>query len=203
MDINSLTITNSLTPSQKKETARLFFKAFPKKFHTLWVFTKDEKRAVKVLSRSIRFKSGFYALSGDRVLGFIGLEKGTGYYAPISFQSLRSAFSGFSSLWRYLAYFVMRLIHGETDPDVIHIDPLVVSEQARGLGIGSSLLNKTFEYAKFSGKKKVILEVVDTNPLAKKLYERMGFRVVKEENLSLFTKRAGFQIFYHMEKDII
>jgi ribosomal protein S18 acetylase RimI-like enzyme len=203
MDINSLTITNILTPRQKKETARLFFKAFPKKFNTLWVFPKDEKRAVKVLSRSIRYKSGFYALSGDRVLGFIGLEKGTGYYAPISFQSLRSAFSVFSSLWRYVAYLFFRLLHGETDSDVIHIDPLVVSEQARGLGIGSSLLNKTFKYAKYLGKKKVILEVVDTNPLAKKLYERQGFRVVKEEDLSLFTKRAGFQILYYMEKDII
>lgn len=202
MDANTITITNILTPNQKKQAARLYFKAFPKKFHFLWIFTKDERRGAKVLTRSLKFYNGFYALWGDRVMGFIGLEKGDDYYAPLSFQSLRSAFPRFSALWRFIAYKIYRLVHGETSTDVIHIDPLVVAEQSRGLGIGSALLDKTFEHARKLGKKKVILEVVDTNPLAKKLYERKGFQVVKKEYLGLLTKRAGFQALYHMEKEV-
>jgi ribosomal protein S18 acetylase RimI-like enzyme len=53
------------------------------------------------------------------------------------------------------------------------------------------------------GKEKMTLEVVDTNPEAKKLYERKGFVVTKIENIAFLTIRAGFRKVIHMRKVIV
>lgn len=202
METENLKITNTLNDIQKREVASLYYKAFPKKFHALWIFTKTETQAVAILYKSLRYKKGIYVLKEDKVLGFIGLEKGDGYFAPLDYASFREAFHMPGASWRYLAYGIYRLFHGKTEADAIHIDPIVVSQQARGKGIGSRLLETTFRYGKALGKNKVILEVVDTNPMAKKLYERLGFRVVKEENISCLSRRTGFNKVYHMIKDL-
>lgn len=202
MDMKNLRITNTLNEKQKREVARLYYQAFPKKFSSLWLFTKNESQAVRVLAKSLRYKSGLYALSEDTVLGFIGLEKGNGFYAPLRYSSFREAFNIFSAGWRYAAYCIYRLFHGDMGSRTIHIDPIVVARHTRGMGIGSGLLKATFEYAKKLGKRKVVLEVVDTNPMARRLYEKHGFRVVKAEHLSLLTRRAGFDKLYHMVKDL-
>nr|WP_314461748.1 GNAT family N-acetyltransferase [uncultured Clostridium sp.] len=202
MDNDNIRITNVLTRVQKKQVARLYYEAFTKKFHALWIFTKDRSKAAEVLFESLRYNNGLYAVKEERVLGFIGLEKGADYFSPLYYSSFCKVFSPIDALWRYLAYQIYRLFHRPAAKDVLHIDPIVVSEQARSKGIGSSLLSRTFELAKKIGRKQVVLEVVDTNPQAKKLYERHGFRVVKEENTGLLTKRAGFKKVYYMVKDI-
>ncbi|MFD1905046.1 GNAT family N-acetyltransferase [Paenibacillus rhizoplanae] len=103
-------------------------------------------------------------------------------------------------MWRYAAYGVYRLFHSGISKDTIHIDPLVVSGEARGLGIGTRLLEAAFTWSRQANRSKVLLEVVDTNPLAKKLYERVGFRTFKVENTRLFSSQAGFHKVLHMEK---
>lgn len=75
-----------------------------------------------------------------------------------------------------------------------------MSEQARGLGVGTRLLEAVFAWSREADRSKVMLEVVDTNPLAKKLYERVGFRTFKVQNTRLFSAQAGFHKVLHMEK---
>ena len=54
------------------------------------------------------------------------------------------------------------------------IHDVAVHPDARGLGVGTKLLNKVKEEAKELGCSKVTLEVREDNP-AKRLYEREGF----------------------------
>ena len=200
VDQNNIIITNIIKDEHKDKVARLYFQAFQLKFSHLWLFTKDEEKAAIVLKDSIPYREGLYALSNNEVLGFVGLEKGNGYYTHLSFQGFKEAFGLLGAMWRYAAYWIFRLFHPMHKNDVVHIDPIVVSDEARGMGIGTKLIEAVFEQAKRMRKKKVVLEVVDTNPMAKKLYEKLGFRVVKAEKLSFFTKDAGFEKVYHMEK---
>lgn len=49
-----------------------------------------------------------------------------------------------------------------------------------------------FDFAKDKGFKEIILEVVDTNPKAKKLYERLGFKEKKQVKFYFTQRVAGF-----------
>jgi len=201
--IEEITITSTLSKRQQRDVAEIFFSSFGRKFSSLWLFTQNEGKAVEVLCQSIDFKRGLYAIKDIEVMGFIGLETIGNNYTKLKFSILSKAFGFFGGLWRYLGYLVSRAFHGKTSKDEMHIDPIAVSEKARGLGVGTRLLDASFALAKSLGKKKMILEVVDTNPEARKLYERKGFVVTKIENTGFFTNRAGFRKVIHMKKVIV
>lgn len=196
----NITLVRSINEAQKCQVAKMYYQAFAKKFSTIWLFADNEEEATKVLINSINYENGLYALCDEEVMGFVGLETGDSFYTQLTYSAFLSAFNFFDATWRVTAYGLYRIFHGEIRNDAVHIDPIVVSSKARGLGIGSKLLDGTYELTRSLNKHKVILEVVDTNPDAKKLYERHGFHVVKEENLSILTKEAGFSIVYYMEK---
>jgi ribosomal protein S18 acetylase RimI-like enzyme len=195
---NQIVLTSTITHAQRQQVANLFLEAFPKKFSGLWLFSRKPVEALPVLSAAIRSQDGIYALRNDEVVGFIGLESGSNFYTHLTYQALRNGFGVFGALWRRVAYSIFRLFHGKTNPRVLHIDPIVVSESARGLGIGSRLLDAALERGKNLQKESVILEVVDTNPDALRLYKRKGFLAIRVQDLGWLAKGSGFQRIIHM-----
>ena len=57
--------------------------------------------------------------------------------------------------------------------DELYVDGIAVSPDARGLGIGTRLLHETAAIARTNGKEFVRLDVIDTTPRARALYERV------------------------------
>jgi ribosomal protein S18 acetylase RimI-like enzyme len=55
------------------------------------------------------------------------------------------------------------------------MDGISVSPAARGVGIGTKLLDRIKNYAADEGYLTVRLDVIDTNHAARRLYERQGF----------------------------
>ncbi|WP_238655700.1 GNAT family N-acetyltransferase [Paenibacillus piscarius] len=193
-------IVSRLNEEQKREVARLYYQAFTLKFSGIWIFSRKEQDIVEVLSRCLRYDNALYAVYEGKVVGFAGMETGDGFFMALSYRSLRQTFGVLGGAWRYAAYGFYRLLNGDTPSNTVHIDPLVVSAEARGLGVGTRLLEAVFAWSKEADRGKVMLEVVDTNPLAKKLYERVGFRTFKVQNTRLFSAQAGFHKVLHMEK---
>jgi ribosomal protein S18 acetylase RimI-like enzyme len=70
----------------------------------------------------------------------------------------------------------------------LRIVQLQLLPEHQGKGIGASLVRDVLEQAKNQGKK-VTLSVLQVNP-ARQLYERLGFRVVDQDELS-----------FHMESE--
>lgn len=59
-----------------------------------------------------------------------------------------------------------------------YIAHLAIDPECRGMGIGEQLVEHLMEQARANKRKKIELDVAETNPRAKKLYERIGFRLV-------------------------
>lgn len=66
------------------------------------------------------------------------------------------------------------------DADAGFISQLGVKEEFRSYGIGTALIQHQVELARNLGLRKCTLDVAITNPRAQALYERLGFKVVQE-----------------------
>ena len=84
----------------------------------------------------------------------------------------------------------------ETFPDEWYLDSICVSEEFRGQGIGSSLLEALPPIVKKQNRDVIGLSCDKQNPQARKLYERHGFTVIGERTIS-------GHLYDHMQKKII
>ncbi len=66
---------------------------------------------------------------------------------------------------------------------ILHLEDLIVSENMRGHGIGSALLDQVVIYGHNLGVKRINWEVLDWNEGAIKLYEQKGAKVLRDWNV--------------------
>jgi phosphinothricin acetyltransferase len=75
-----------------------------------------------------------------------------------------------------IAQLLLKMNGTAYEPDYPNMNDLYVSEEKRGMGIGSKLINEAERIAKEKGYSKVSLAVNPIfNPKAKALYERLGY----------------------------
>ena len=70
--------------------------------------------------------------------------------------------------------------------DMEYISNLGVAPDLRGRGIGGALLNHQKKVAKGKSRRVYALDVSVNNPRAQKLYERLGFKITRENHLNGF-----------------
>ena len=63
---------------------------------------------------------------------------------------------------------------------VVHLEDLIVTEAARGQGLGTALLNEVVKFAADLGVKRLSWEVLDWNENAISFYEEKGARVLRD-----------------------
>lgn len=74
-----------------------------------------------------------------------------------------------------------------TVPDELYVDGVAVVDEMRGNGIGSRLFDLLERIALKRGIRTISIEVINTNPRAKALYERLGFIVTKQRRVWPFS----------------
>ena len=72
------------------------------------------------------------------------------------------------------------------------MDGIVVHPEMRGQGIGTRLLSELNAFACQEGYNKIRLDVIDTNPAARRFYERNGFVATKTEHFGYLRWLLGF-----------
>lgn len=78
------------------------------------------------------------------------------------------------------------------DAEIMNI---VVKKSQRSKGIGNLLLDKLIEIAKKNDFENIILEVNETNKIAKKMYEKAGFEVNRNsKELLSFDRKCHFDV---------
>lgn len=107
--------------------------------------------------------------------------------------------------WRILTvtFIMTAMCSNLCTPTRSYLESLAVDARYRGHGVGTLLLERCFEESRQAGKREISLHVVDTNPRAKRLYERMGFRTVRTERFGWIASRwMGFSAQYFMVRPL-
>ncbi|SDB61980.1 GNAT family N-acetyltransferase [Butyrivibrio sp. INlla16] len=85
-------------------------------------------------------------------------------------------------------------VHHEPEADYIYLDDLSVTESYRGLGIGSALIHEAEAYAKEIGIQHILFHVEKSNTKAFRLYERLGYKVFRDDGNRYMMKKAEINI---------
>jgi ribosomal protein S18 acetylase RimI-like enzyme len=183
----TFTIHHGLKSHHRSAAARLYWQAFGGKLGR--VMGPDELAHV-FLERVMRSDHVIVALNdADTLLGLAGFKTRDGSFAGGSLDDLRSVYGRFGALWRGT---LLQLLSRDVDNARFLMDGICVSREARGLGIGSLLVEAICDEARARGYADVRLDVVDTNFRARALYERLGFKVAKTETLGPLRHVFGF-----------
>lgn len=169
----------------RKAAIVLYYEAFSNKFSKL--MTLDE--SLNVLTDLLYSEQVVFALQGERLAGFAGIQHGEKRLFKISIHPFVKHLGIMRGLF---AAFVLVLFGRPHKDGELLMDGICVDKNMRGQGVGSLLLESVFDFAKQNNYKTIRLDVVDTNPRARKLYERMGFEPTISHHY-LFTKKLmGF-----------
>ncbi len=190
-------IKRGFPENQRNTVARLYWQGFGSKLGKLM---GPEDRALRFFTPVLDPTYCFTAqtLSGD-VMGVAGFKTAAGGFAGGGFGDIKRVYGLFGAVWR--APF-LSLLERDLMQDVLLMDGIVVSEYARGTGLGTRLLDAICDEAHRQNLGAVRLDVIDTNPRARALYQRKGFVAIGTESLGPFSWLFGFSSATRMERPV-
>ncbi len=190
-------ISHGLPTPLRDAAARLYWQAFGGK---LGVVMGPDHRALAFLNRVIQQDHVIIAQDeSGSLLGIVGFKTPQGAFADGDMADLHSVYGFFGAIWRAG---LLWMLQREVDNKNFLLDGICVAKEARGMGIGTALLDAICDEARMRGYQGVRLDVIDSNFRAKALYERRGFRETKTDKLGLLRHVFGFAGSTTMVRDL-
>lgn len=195
--IHDLTVSRGFPDEERERAAGLFWNAFAGK---IGPFLRPEDKALAFLSSALSPDFALVARDGrGRMLGLAGFKTEAGALVGGTLRDLAAQYGWLGALWRGLA---LSLLERRTEPGVLLMDGIFVHPDARGRGAGTALLRAIADHARKSGLHSVRLDVIDTNPRARALYEREGFVAHRTEKLGPLRHLFGFSASTEMRLEL-
>lgn len=180
-------IEQGFSEAERSTAAALFWQAFAAKLHRVM---GPDKKGLAFIELAINPQFALVARdSSNRMLGLAGFKTKNGGLIEGGMSDMARVYGWFGGTWRSL---VLSVLERDLQPGVFQMDGIFVAAEARGQGVGTTLLSAIKDEARKSGMSEVQLDVIDTNPRAKALYEREGFKVVCKEETGPFQLLFGF-----------
>ncbi len=184
MDTGRLNISSDLPPDNTTKIAELYFDIFNRKLTSVL----GRREAVGIIADHINIDRIIVACDEKEVVGIAAVKyNGTGFFAPNRHGFLKR----YGTIVGRFRYGLWESVQTNPRSHQLLLDGLGVQADLRSQGIGTALLKAVHQHAKEKEKTEVILEVVDTNPRAKALYERSGYKTVLTTRRLIF-RLAGF-----------
>lgn len=183
----SIGITNGWEQKHQVRIAELYDEAFGAKLSSA---LPDKSSRIDILANSFKPNYSFVAFDGETPIGIAGFSDKSG--ALTGGLQASDLVKRLGVIKGSIACLILSLFEREPEKEELVMDGIVIDKDYRGQGIGSMLLDKIIEYAVNNGFKSVRLDVIDTNPRAKKLYESKGFTVSNEEFFPYLKWLVGF-----------
>ena len=133
------------------------------------------------------------------LLGDAGFKTAKGALTGGTLKDIVAVYGWFGATWRLAP---LMLLEREVANDVLLMDGIFVAAHARNRGIGKALLGAICERAKAHNCTSVRLDVIDTNPRARVLYERVGFTALARHDLGPYKWLFGFSYATTMTRNV-
>lgn len=185
--MTEVTITRGIPAGKRRAVASLYWDAFGAKLRPA---LGDRVRGERFIASVLNAEQVFCAQVDGAVLGVVGFYAGREGAIGFSYRELARQGSPLTAPWRAL---LLAVLARKPDRRELLLDGLSVSPAARGTGIGTQLIAAAVAEAQRQGKQAVRLSVVDSNPRARALYERLGFVPDKTVSIGVFGRMFGFQ----------
>jgi ribosomal protein S18 acetylase RimI-like enzyme len=194
----NVVIGPGFSDSERDTVAALFWQAFSAK---LGKVMGPDHRALAFLSETLDPRFALVARDElGTLLGLAGFKTGEGGLIKAGLRDLARHYGLIGCLWRAL---LLSLLERDLKPGVFQMDGIFVTKSCRGLGVGTLLLQAVQDEAVSQGKTEVQLDVIDTNPKARALYERVGFRPIERESLGPLRWVFGFSSATKMSRPVV
>lgn len=170
------------------------------------LFGKNQKKAQKNIKKLIyTCKNSFshdkiYVVTGENedVLGILVSYLGDEIKVSEDIKAFLKAMDIIEFLKLALVGLILyKLLLTDIKHDDYYLSNISVDKNHRGKGIGSFILEKSFELAREKNASRVILDVSFDNERALRLYERFGFKVYDKKGMKWFGEEIGT---FSMEK---
>ncbi|WP_371225088.1 GNAT family N-acetyltransferase [Roseovarius sp. 2305UL8-3] len=178
-------IIHGLPKGLETKAAALYWQAFGEKLGKLM---GPEARGVAFFAESLNHDAVLAAMDRDTLLGIAAFKTGGHGFSAGGMSDLFRHY-GVGALWRLIP---LAMLERSAPDGILQMDGICVSADARGKGVGTALLNALFAHAAEQGFTGVTLDVIDTNPRAKALYENLGFEATGVEHTSVLGPLLGF-----------
>ncbi len=202
MSDDPIVIEHGLPHELRDQAVEIFEDAFGDKMRTA---VRDTEQRKEFMRRAYVAENCIVAHRDGRLVGMAGLStKGAPHAGGLMGSSwdprpYRDVLGWFGAMW---AVWGNRLADNRPQDDEVYVDGIAVAAEARGLGIGTRLLDETTARARSIGKRYVRLDVIDTNPRAQALYERLGYKVTRVQAFRYQERWVGFGAMISMEQPV-
>lgn len=182
------TITKGFLQQERTQIAALYWEAFAQKLHHV---LGPQDKALKFIAEHLDPDFALIARGpGNDILGVAGFKTRQGALIGGTLADIAKTYGWFTACWRGP---LLAMLERDLVEDVLLMDGICVSSQARGLGLGTALLAAVKQEAAAQGLAGVRLDVINTNPRARALYQREGFTEIGQENLGPLKHLFGFE----------
>ncbi|WP_375280038.1 GNAT family N-acetyltransferase [Pseudooctadecabacter sp.] len=173
---------------ERDQVAGMYWQAFGSKLGRVM---GPDRRAIAFIRDVLDPTHALCARDGRGVLlGVAGFKTIHGALVGGDWSDIRRHYGFVGGVWRTL---VLSLLERDTENQRFLMDGIFVSDGARGQGVGTRLLDAICDEAEQRGYTEVRLDVIDTNPRARALYDREGFVAGGEHQLGPLRHIFGFQ----------
>lgn len=187
-----------LAESHREQAGLIYYEAFRRKLQPL---VGTPAKAIPLLTATLNLDMTMGALVDGALLGVAGLHSQDGIYSHVVLRESIAALGPARGLYAWVALNLFSIGAG-CPAGELRVAALAVDAAARGQGVGSRLLEAVFDKAQREDYRAVRLEVVDTNTGARRLYERLGFALVKTHRYPFIRHWLGFSGDYVMVKEL-
>jgi GNAT superfamily N-acetyltransferase len=190
-------IVFGIPPDYRHAAAVICFDAFQNKFEPIM---RSRQKGIEAIEKDMRIEGALAAFHDNQLVGFAGIHFEDRPFLDFRFDTFKSVFGVPKGLVKLL---VLSPYHHTIKDGELYLEVLAVREDFRGKGIGSRLLEEVEKFALEEKFENVVLEVIDANSNAKRLYERAGYSVRKITRYPFLKYLFGFTASIEMQKKIM
>lgn len=182
-----IVIRRGVAAGSERRAAELYWEAFGRK---LGPALNPRDRAVRFIADHLNADRAVSAYLDGRLVGLAGYQHGgRALTGGTAWDVLRE----YGVLKGLKGVLILSLFERRpTDSGQLVMDGIAVDSQVRSRGVGSLLIAEVAAVAAERGCREIRLDVIDTNPRARELYERRGFSVVRTERTPYVRSLLGF-----------